>query len=59
MSTNQPAEIIGNICSFRELSLAVVAITSTAMRPCSQEIPTYFLDLLIEWEALGSGILYG
>ena len=36
VSTNQPAEINGKICSVREVALAVVAITSTAMPPCSQ-----------------------
>ena len=49
VSTNHPAEINGNICSVREVALAVVAITSTATPPHSQEMPTYFLDVLIEW----------
>ena len=49
LRTNQPAEINGNICSFQEVALAVVAITSTATPPCSQEMPTCFLDVLIEW----------
>ena len=38
VSTNQPAEINGNIYSVREVALAVAAITSTAMPPCSQEM---------------------
>ena len=46
---NQPAEINGNICSVREVALVVVAINSTSTPPRLQEIPTYFLDLLIEW----------
>ena len=33
VSTNQPVEINGNICSVQEVSLAVVAITSTATPP--------------------------
>ena len=49
VSTNKPAEINGNICSVREVALALVAITSTATPPCLQEIPTCFLDVLIEW----------
>ena len=49
VSTNQPAEIIENICSVWEVALAVVAITSTATPPSSQEIPTCFLDELIDW----------
>ena len=49
VSTNQPAEINVNICSVLEVALAVVAITSTATPPCSQEIPTCFLGVLIEW----------
>ena len=49
VSTNQPAEINGNICSVREIALEVVAITSTTTPPCSQEMPTCFLDVLIEW----------
>ena len=49
VSTNQPAEINGNVCSVREVALAVVAITSTATPPCLQEMPTCFLDVLIEW----------
>ena len=34
VSTNQPAEINGNICSVREVALAVVTITSTTTPPC-------------------------
>ena len=49
VSTNQPAEINGKICSVQEAAIAVVAITSTAMPPRSQEMPTCFLDVLIEW----------
>ena len=49
VSTNQPTEINGNICSVREVALSVVVITSTATPPCSQEMPTCFLDVLIEW----------
>ena len=49
VSTNQSPEINGNICSVREVALAVVATTSTATRPCSQEMPTCFMDVLIEW----------
>ena len=58
VSTNQPAEINGNICSVQEVELAVVVITSTATPPCSQEMPTCFLDVLIElvstwlWDSL-------
>ena len=55
MITNQPAEINGNICSVREFALAVVEITSTATPPRSQEMPTCFLDVLIEW---GSTLLW-
>ena len=47
--TNQPAEINRNICSVRELSLAVIVITSTATPPLLQEITTCFLDVLIDW----------
>ena len=47
--TNQTTEINGSICSVREVALAVVAITSTFMPPHSQEMPTCFLDVLIEW----------
>ena len=49
VSTNEPAEINGKICSVREVAIAVVAINSTAIPPCLQEISTYFLDVLIEW----------
>ena len=49
VSTNHPDEINGNICSVREVALAVVAITSTATPTCLQEMPTCFLDLLVEW----------
>ena len=35
VSTNHPAESNGNICSVREVALAVVAINSTATTPCS------------------------
>ena len=49
VSTNQPAEINGNICSVREVALAIVLINSTATPPCLQEMPTSFLDVLIEW----------
>ena len=47
--TNWPSEINGNICSVQEVALAVVEITSTATTPCSQEIPTCFLDVSVEW----------
>ena len=56
MSNNKPAESNGNICSVQEVALAVVAITSTATPPCSQEMPTCFLAVLIEW---GSTWLWG
>ena len=49
MSTNHFAEINGNICSVQEVALAVVVITSTATPPRLQEMPTCFLDVLIEW----------
>ena len=49
VSNNQPAEINGNICSVREVALEVVAITSTVTPPRSQEMPTCFLDVLIQW----------
>ena len=49
MSTNQPSKINGNICSVREVSLAVVSITSTTTPPRLQEIPTFFMDVLTEW----------
>ena len=49
VSTNQTAEINGNICSVWEVALVVVAINSTATPPCLQEMPTFFLDVLIEW----------
>ena len=49
MNTNQPAEINGNICSVQEVALEVVGINPTAMPTCSQEMPTCFLDALIEW----------
>ena len=58
MSTNQPVEINGNICSFQVVALALVPITSTATPPRSQEMLTCFLDVLIElgstwlWESL-------
>ena len=55
VSTNQPTEINGNICSVREVALAVVEITSTSKRPRSQEMPTYFMDVLLE---LGSTLLW-
>ena len=48
VSTNQPSEINGNICSVREVAQAVVSITSTATPPCLQETPTCFMDVLIE-----------
>ena len=51
VSTNQPAEINGNICSVRELALAVVEIASTNTPPRLQEIPTFFLDVLIKWQS--------
>ena len=43
------AEINGNICSVREVALAVVVINSTATPPWLQEMPIYFMDVLIEW----------
>ena len=49
VSTNQPAEINGNIYSVREVALAVVSITSADTPLCLQEIPNCFLDVLIEW----------
>ena len=47
--TNHPAEINGNNCLVLKVALAVVVITSTATPPFSQEIPTCFMDVLIEW----------
>ena len=47
--TNKPPEINGNISSFREVSLVVAEINSTATPPRTQEMPTCFLDVLIEW----------
>ena len=49
VSTNYPAEINGKICSVWEVELSVVAINSTATSPWSQEMPTCFLYVLIEW----------
>ena len=40
LSTNQPAETNGNICSVQEVALALVEITSTVTHPCSQEMRT-------------------
>ena len=58
VSSNQPDEINGNICSVREVALLVVEITSATTPPRSQEITTCFMDVLIEggstwlWESL-------
>ena len=47
--TNKPSEINGNISSFREVSLVVSEINYTATPPRTQEMPTCFLDVLIDW----------
>ena len=49
VSTNQPAQINGNISSVQEVAIAVVVINSTATPSCSQELPICFLDVIIEW----------
>ena len=49
VSTNKPAGINGSIFTVQEVALELVAITYTATSPWSQEMPTCFLDVLIEW----------
>ena len=46
---NQLAEYKGVICSIREVGTAVVAITPSTPAPRPKDIPTTFMDVLIDW----------
>ena len=48
-ATNLPTQKRGTPCSTREVSRLTVALTSTLEDCPPKDIPTYFLDVLLEW----------
>ena len=46
---NRISNDCGLVCSIREVSTRTVAIMSTAAAPHPPDLPTCFLDVLVEW----------
>ena len=46
---NRPAELRGDVCTVREVGLAVLTIVSHAPPAAAKDIPDHFLDVLQEW----------